>query len=134
MPAAQLQPLPIILIELAVARRSCQRMVEPRAHERRRLARMRYRALPREAGELLGAALTHGFGETAVEERREELKRRRLAVFLAHEQERDRGRRQQQPGRQLHPLERCDRAQPVAQRAVADLIVILYADDEALAG
>ena len=122
------------MVELAVARRADQRMIEPRAHERRRLARIGDGALPREATELLGAALAHRLGEVAIEERCEELKRRGLTVLFAHEEQRDRRRRQQQPGRQLHRLERRDRADAVALSAVADLVVVLRADDEALAG
>src|SRR5207249_1129956 len=58
----------------------------------------------------------------------EELERRLLAVLLAHEEHR-RVRRQQRAERRQRPgLGR----KAVAERAVADLVVVLVEDDEAL--
>ena len=54
----------------------------------------------------------------------------RLAVLLAHEEERHEGREEHRRRRQFLPLIRDDVAEAVARRAVADLIVILGADDE----
>src|SRR2546425_4691053 len=118
MRAAQGEPAPVVLVELAVTWRAGEGMIQARAHERRRLARIRHRPLPREAAELLGAPLLHRFREPAIEERREELERRRLAVLLAHEEQRDRRRREHQTRGELDGLERGDRAEPVALGAV----------------
>src|SRR5438874_9698971 len=109
-------------------------MTETRADERRGLAGIGHRPLPREAGELLGAALARGLGHLAVEKRGEELEGRRLPILLTHEQQRDRRRHEQEPGGELHGFERYDGRQTIALGAVADLIVVLHADDEALAG
>jgi hypothetical protein len=59
-------------------------------------------------------------------------KRIRLVVFLPHEQHRHVRRQQVQRGGKLPRLERDQRRQPVADGAVADLIVVLDADDEAI--
>ena len=60
----------------------------------------------------------------------EELKWRRLAVFLAHEQHRHK-RRQQRPERGQRPRLR---GHPIAEGPIADLVVILGEDDESLHG
>ena len=86
----------------------------------------------RELGELLELApapLAHGIGELVVEVG-EEAERLGRAPLLAHEQERDVGREQED---RLHRLDRLGRRQsgdPLAERAVADLIVILDEGDE----
>jgi hypothetical protein len=58
----------------------------------------------------------------------EELERRRLAVLLAHPQHRREGREQRAERSQRARLDR----QSVTEGAVADLVVVLVEDDEAL--
>ena len=58
----------------------------------------------------------------------------RLAVLLSHEQERHEGREQEHRGRDLAPLEAHEGREPLAAAAIGDLVVVLQADDELLAG
>jgi hypothetical protein len=81
-----------------------------------------------EGGELAPAALAGGGGDLLVDVVGEELERRVLAVLLAlEEHRRERGEQR---------AERAERArlgrQAVAERAVADLVVVLVEDDEAV--
>ena len=84
----------------------------------------------RERGELAPAPLARGDGDLLVDVVGEELERRALAVLLAHEQHR-RERRQQRAERGERP---GLGGQPVAEGAVADLVVVLGEDDELLDG
>ena len=78
----------------------------------------------REAGELLAPSLSHGFRKVALEIA-EEQERLARAPLLAHEQHRDlrqkEGNARQRPH---HPRRRQD-AQTLAERPVADLVVVL---------
>ena len=58
------------------------------------------------------------------------LKRHRLAIFLAHEQQRDIGAQQDRGRGHFEGLERRQRGEAVAERAVPDLIMILREDNE----
>ena len=81
-----------------------------------------------ERGELGAAAVTRGLRDLRVDVVREELKRRGLAVLLAHEQHRREWREQRaQRGQRLHVP-----GQAIAEGTVSDLIVVLGEDDEAL--
>jgi hypothetical protein len=60
----------------------------------------------------------------------EVLERVRLAVLLAHEQQRHVAREQEQRRRELLALERHERGEALAERAVAHLVVVLRRDDE----
>src|SRR5438552_12281026 len=83
-----------------------------------------------EAGELLAPALAHRLAQLAVEIAEEE-KRLAAAPLLAHEDQRRR-RRQELDGRQRLYFPLVGKAQqPLAQRAVADLVVVLQEVDEA---
>ena len=85
-----------------------------------------------ERGELLGPAGSdrlHQGGVAVVDEIR---KRRRIAVFLAHEQQGHAGGEQNERGRQLGLFQSHQGDQPVTSGAVADVVVILGEDDEAL--
>src|SRR5690349_12155327 len=79
-----------------------------------------------EARELLLAPLTRRLGDRGIVVVGEELERRRLAVLLAHEEERDLRREEEARGGDAARLGR----QPVALCAVADLVVVLRVDDE----
>ena len=74
-------------------------------------------------------ALAHGFGEVALEIA-EERKRRFRAPFLAHEQHRDHRRQQGDRQRGFDRLRLALAFEPVAERAVADLVVVLQEIDE----
>jgi hypothetical protein len=102
--------------------------VELRAEER--LARLRVGHVSRETLEPLELALAplaRRLGDRLVDVVGEELERRALVPLLAHEEER-RAR-----GEERHRRGDAERVlgQPVAERAVADLVVVLRADDEA---
>ena len=92
------------------------------------LARRRVLEL-RKAGELVAPALAHGIGEIGPEiaEEREGLRRR---PFLAHEQHRHLRQQQVDGGDGAHRLGRRRGRQPVAEGAVADLVVVLDERDE----
>ena len=108
-------------------------MIEPRADERVGRVGIGDRAAPVPTGHFLRAAFPHRLGEILVEERAEELKARRLAVLLAHEEERDGRGHEHETHRELHRLERHERAEPLALGPVADLIVVLQEDHEVVA-
>ena len=101
---------------------------EPRALERRARLGIRHlvRGVTLEPGELASPALPGRVGDERVDVVREELERRRLAVLLALEQE-WRERREENDG--LREPELRGR-QAVAERPVADLVVVLGAGDE----
>ena len=81
-----------------------------------------------EGGELLAAALAGRVGHALVDVIGEELKRSALAVLLAHEQHGSEGCQQRaERGQRPHAG-----GQPVAEGAVADLVVVLGEDDELL--
>src|SRR4030095_7719226 len=60
-------------------------------------------------------------------------KARRPAVVLAHEDERHGGGDEEWAGCELHRLEGHQHAEPLALRAVADLVMVLQGDDEPIA-
>ncbi|CAJ5431243.1 Uncharacterised protein [Burkholderia pseudomallei] len=60
----------------------------------------------------------------------EELERLRRAAFLAHEQQRNLRRKQRERARRAQRVVVHERAQPLAECAVADLIVVLQERDE----
>src|SRR5205823_11950084 len=97
MAPAQREPASVVLAQRAVARRPGEGVVEPRGDERRRGVRVGDRPLPPEPTELLEASTPHPLGQLPIEERREEMERRRLAVLLAHEKERDGGAAKSNP-------------------------------------
>ncbi|MDR8969313.1 hypothetical protein FEP58_05702 [Burkholderia multivorans] len=104
--------------------------VQRRAREGRRVVRIRNRVAMRgigerrKRGEFAAAALAYGVGERAAIVG-EELERLRAAVFFAHEQQRDLRRQQQQRGQRAQRVVVRERAQPLAERAIADLVVVL---------
>src|SRR5207248_1133416 len=83
-----------------------------------------------EARELPAPSLAHRFTELAVEVT-EKQKRLPAAPFLAHEDERRRGREELDGAERFHHLGFCQRQQPLAKRAVAHLVVVLQEIDEA---
>ncbi len=111
-----------------------QRRVAPagqlRALERRAVLRVGNLLVGerRERRELRSPSLARGLRDVLVDVVREELKRRVLAVLLAHEQHRDVRREQR--------AERGQRArfggQPIAEGAIPDLVVVLVEDHEPL--
>ena len=106
-----------------------------RALERRRVARRR-NVLPRcrvaEPGETL-EFLAPAAGDRVAERRREiaeEEERARRGELLAHEEQRDRRREQHARDRGLERRRGRERADALAERAVADLVVGLEEVDE----
>src|SRR5262245_30017856 len=88
--------------------------------ERRLGLRVGKLALPGERGELLATALADGFGEVGVGVRGEEQEWRRLAVLLAHEQQRDERRQDDRGRRDLERVERDELGQSLAEHPVAN--------------
>jgi hypothetical protein len=93
---------------------------------------LRARLLAREArerGELAPSAVAHRARELALEVA--EIEEGRVGgELLAHEEERHRGSEQQDREREAHALGRGDRREPLAQRAVAHLVVVLQEGHE----
>ena len=84
---------------------------------------------PTEFGELAEASLGDSLLDDGVVEAGEELKGRGLIVLLAHEQERGVRREQQERGGEFARAGGDEGGEALAKGAVADLIVILDADD-----
>ena len=83
-----------------------------------------------EAREFLAPAIAHGHGLLVAVEIAEEEERLVAAPFLAHEEQRRR-RREEQDGREHPQLALVgERGEPLAVRAVADLVVVLHEVDE----
>ena len=96
------------------------------------VARTAGSANAREAAELAAPTLGDQPSQRLIMVREEE-ERRRRRPFLPHEEQRRLGRGEQQRQRRA-VRRRVDRVvQPVAERPVADLVVVLQADDEARA-
>ena len=109
---------------------ACRR-VEPGRLVRRRVLRVRHvRRTPPVPLELRPPALADGRPQHRVGERGEVRPRRRLAPLLAHEEHRRVRQRQQERGRRGGPVRADQRGDPVAGRAVADLVVRLHGHDE----
>ena len=84
---------------------------------------------PTEFGELAESSVGDSFLDDRVAEAGEELKGRGLIVLLAHEQKRRVRREQQERGCEFARAGRDEGGEALAKGAVADLIVILDADD-----
>src|SRR5579863_7256476 len=80
-------------------------------------------------GVFVAAALADGFGEAALEIA-EEREGHLRAPFLAHEQHGDRGREQRDRERRFDRFRLYLALEPVAEGAVADLVVVLQEIDE----
>src|SRR5690606_10440879 len=104
--------------------------IDPRLFEGRRVLRVRDLALPGEGAELLGPSAPHGLDQLGLRVADEVLEGRRFAVLLAHEDQGQEGREQQQRPGQLLLLEAEQAAEALAQQTVAHLIVVLNRDDE----
>src|SRR4051812_29774059 len=85
---------------------------------------------PGEALELLAPSLADGLHQRGIAVRDEVLERLARAPFLALEIERQRRLQRQHRRGGAHPALVRQRGQPFALRAIADLIVVLRADDE----
>ena len=79
--------------------------------------------------ELVAPALAHLARQLAMKVG-EEAEGMRLAPLLAHEEQRDRGAEQQNGGQGRDRRRRGEALEPLAERAVADLVVVLQAIDE----
>jgi len=124
---------------VAALGRAGARPVEPRAAEGLLVAGVgqvvRHRAL-RQAAEILRlgpAALSRRIGKVAVEIG-EEQERLPLAVFLAHEEERNAGSKQKQGGHDVEQRRLDEQREPLAEGAVADLVVVVQEVDVDLRG
>src|SRR3954467_14611201 len=83
-----------------------------------------------EARELLAPAVAHRFAQLAVEIA-EELERLAAAPLLAHEDERRRPREQVNRAQRFQPALVRQDDEALAERAVADLVMVLQEVDEA---
>jgi hypothetical protein len=83
----------------------------------------------RERREFLAAAFADRVRELALEVA-EVQEGRGGSHLLAHEEHRHRGREKQRGGGKPEPLGRCERDQALAERAVADLVMVLQEGDE----
>ena len=93
-----------------------------------------YRALPAEDGELPAAPFPNRLDQDGISVAHEVQERIAVGVLLAHEEERDVRREQKYSGRQTHTRRLDQRRQALPGGTVADLIVVLHADDEPVAG
>src|SRR6185436_17116050 len=84
----------------------------------------------RKLAELLSPAVPHRVGKLALIVGEIE-KRIANSLLLAHEQQRDLRRKQQQSHADLEHVGIGDGGEPLAQCAIADLVMILQAEDEA---
>ena len=87
----------------------------------------------RDRRELARPTRAHALVELRVRVVGEVQERRRLAVLLAHEQQGHERREQHDAGDELDRLEAHERRQPLAERPVADLVVVLGVHDEVAA-
>src|SRR5918992_2470889 len=96
------------------------RAIESRAGECRLGCWIGHGVCPAEGGELLLTALADGLDELRVPVTDEVLKRICLAILLAHKDQRDVRRQEQQRGGQLELIGGHERRQAVARRTVPD--------------
>ena len=106
---------------------------EDRARERGRVLGIRCVDAD-EVGELGGTAGAHGGDEIRIGVAHEVRERRRLAVLLAHEEQRDERGEQDGRGRDLGAAGPGERLESLTPGAVADLVVVLRAHHEAVGG
>src|SRR5262245_41166661 len=107
-------------------------MIEYGVLESPDILRIRWFALPGEAGKLLAPSPPHRFDKLRIEMADEIWKRRDFAVFLSHEQEWDKRGQQHGAGGQLEGFQRDQLTQALTQHTVPHLIVILRKDHELL--
>ena len=81
---------------------------------------------------LVPSAMPHSFDKIRILMADEVLKWRGLPVFLAHEDQRQKGRKEHDTCRDLRRLEINEVTEPLAVHAIADLVMILGENDEAL--
>src|SRR5207237_10513861 len=111
------------------------RAIDAAAQER--LLELRIRHLFLEAAErleLLAPALAHRLPQRGIAVADEVLERLGRGPFLALEEERQRRRERRQRRRCAQPTRRGQRGEPLAPGPVADLVVVLRADDESTPG
>src|SRR5918999_5566711 len=107
--------------------------VETRTRERLRALRIRYVVAPAKRLELLATPLAHRLDELGIAVAHKILKGIRLAVLLAHEQQRHVRRQQEQCSRKPALPKPDRRCEAIADGAISDLIVILDACYETIA-
>src|SRR6267378_2232927 len=82
-------------------------------------------AFPIKRKEFFFATTANGLGELEVGMACKILEWGSLSIFLAHKQERNKGREERYPCRKLQSFEANQLAQPFAEGAIADLILVL---------
>src|SRR5467141_4351940 len=102
-----------------------ERETELRSGESRFGLRIGNIAFPIKRQEIFFAASANGLGELRVGMTCEILEWRSLTIFLAHKQERNKGREERYPCRKLQSFEANQLAQPLAEGAIAHLIMVL---------
>src|SRR5579871_555565 len=85
---------------------------------------------PLESGKFASTPFSDVLDQLRVAVADEIQERRRLRVFLTHEQQRRQRRQEHNACRQLQRLGTNQRRKPLTERAVANLIVVLDADNE----
>src|SRR6185437_5054406 len=128
------EQLAIELAQLRVVTHAREIVMDARALERLDGLRIGNVASPAERLEFLASSLSYGLDELRIGVAHEVEKWRGLAVFLAHEDERDVRREEQQRRREPPRIVTHERVEPVAGGAITNLIVILNEDDEVIGG
>ena len=105
-------------------------MVELRPQKSVLVLRVGRFGLPTERGELCAPSLPHGLHQPRVAMADKILKRRLFAVFLAHEEQGNKRGEQDCAGGEFQLLEADEPREPLAEHAIAYVIVILGKDDE----
>src|SRR5712691_8417749 len=132
--AAQREQVPVPEERRAACRGVPVRAVDLAAQERLLVLRVGDLAGPGEGRELLAPTLAHGLHQRRVAVADEVLERLGRGPLLALEEQGERGRERGQRRGDAQAAGRSERGQPLAARAVADLVVVLRRDHEAPAG
>src|ERR1035437_626870 len=116
--------------------RLARELVPVQAGAQKRLRRLQVRDIirfPAKGGRLLAAAFADRLRQAVVWMGGEILEGRARTPFFALEKHRDKGRSERQRGGDLQPASIDQLAEPIALRAVADLVVGLGVGEEAVA-
>src|ERR1700733_9846022 len=98
--------------------------------ERSLVLRIGWFTRPFKARELFCPSLPHGFDDARITMADKILEGSLFAIFFAHEEQRDVGRKKSNGRGQLQPLERNHCCEAVSERSIAHLIVILRGNYE----
>src|SRR6266704_3641119 len=105
-------------------------MIQLRLPERPLILRVRCLAFPFEWSKFFLASAANCFNEVRIRVADEVLERRRLSVFIAHEEQRHEWREQHDTRSQFVRLEGDKPARPLSHHTIAYLIVVLREYDK----